>query len=206
MVLTCQELPSQADGSGFITLAMFNICSGRNGGLKSALRAMAKTEVGCGILTETKITGDIYTCFSLWYNVFALNTNSVRQGGIAFFWRDNNFYEIKETKFWGPNVLSFELVTSATCFYVVGAYILPLDPGTALSHVELAWKKCPAGCKCILLGNLNANVLTPHDECQDTITEMVDSMDLLIILDQFQQRQQHRSRGSSWTWGMRRGG
>ena len=55
MMLTSQEPPSRADGSGFITLAMFNVHSGRNGGLESALRAMAATEVDCGVLTKTKI-------------------------------------------------------------------------------------------------------------------------------------------------------
>jgi hypothetical protein len=61
MVLTCQEPYSQADGSGFITLATFNVCSGCNGGLESALRVMAATEVDCGVHTETKITSDTYT-------------------------------------------------------------------------------------------------------------------------------------------------
>jgi hypothetical protein len=61
MMLTGQEPPSRADGSGFFTHATFNVRSGRNGGLESALRAMAATGVDCGVFKETKITDDIYT-------------------------------------------------------------------------------------------------------------------------------------------------
>ncbi len=64
MMLTGQEPPSQADGSKFFTLATFNVCSGRNGGPESALRAMAATGVDYGVFMETKITDDIYTQFS----------------------------------------------------------------------------------------------------------------------------------------------
>ena len=184
MVLTSQEPPSQADGSGFITLATFNVRSGLNGSLESALRAMAATGVDCGVFTETKIMDNIYTQYSSGYNVFASNAVSAWQGGIALFWRDNDLYEIEESKIRGPNVLSFELVTGKMRFYVVGAYLPPSDPGTALMHVEQAWKECPNGCKPILLGDLNANILFPLDERQDVIAEMCDSMAFLSMVDQ----------------------
>jgi hypothetical protein len=207
MMLTGQEPPSQADdGSGFFTLATFNVLSGRNGGLESALRAMAAAGVDCGVFMKTKITDDIYTQFSSGYNVFASNSLSVRQGGIALFWRDNDLYEIEESKIHGPNVLSFKLVTGKTRFYIVGAYLPPSDPGTTLMHVKQAWKECPNGCKPILLGDPNANILFPCDKRQDAITEMCDSMALSSMSDQFRQRHWHGSRGARWTWHMRRGG
>jgi hypothetical protein len=103
-------------------------------------------------------------------------------------------------------MLSFELVTGKTRFYVVGSHLRPSDPGTALLHVKQAWKECPNGCKPILLGNLNANILFPRDERQDAIVEMCDSMTLVIMANQFQQRHQHGSWGARWTWQMRRGG
>ncbi len=151
---------------------------------------------------------EIYTQFSLGDNVFTSNSVSVRQGGIAFFWRDNDLYEIKESKIRGPNVLSFDLLTGKKRFYVVGAYLPPSDPGTTLLHVKQAWKECPNGCKPILLGNLNANtnILFPRDERQDVIAEMCDSMTLVSMADQFRQCYWHGSRGTRWTWQMRRGG
>ena len=82
-------------------------------------------------------------------------------------------------------MLSFELVMGKTRFYVVGAYLPPSDPGTELMHVEKAWKECPNGCKPILLGNLNANILFLCDEGQDAIADMCDSMALLSMSDQF---------------------
>jgi hypothetical protein len=145
MILTGQELPSQADGSGFFTLATLNVCSGRNGGLESALWAMATTGVDCVVFTETKITDVIYTRFSLGYNIFASNAVSIRQGGIALFWRDNDLYEIEESKIHGPNVLSFELVTGKTRFYIVGAYLPSSDPSTTLKHVKQAGRSAPMG-------------------------------------------------------------
>jgi hypothetical protein len=146
---------------------------------------MAATGVDCGVFTETKITDDIYTHFSLGYNVFASNAVSVWQGGIALFWRDNDLYEIEESKICGPNMLSFELVTGKTRFYIMGAYLPPSDPGTTLMHAKQAWKECPNGCKPILLGNLNTNILFPRDERHDAIAEMRNSMALLSMADQF---------------------
>jgi hypothetical protein len=103
-------------------------------------------------------------------------------------------------------MLGFELVTGKTLFYDVGAYLPPSDPGTALMHVEQAWKECPNGCEPILLGNLNVNILFPHDERQDAVAELCNSMALLSMADQFGQRHWHRSWVAHWTWQMRRGG
>jgi hypothetical protein len=82
MVLTGQELPSRADGSEFITLATFYICSGRNGGLESALWVMTATGVDCGVLAETKITYNIYTQFLLVYNVFSQTPSASGREGL----------------------------------------------------------------------------------------------------------------------------
>jgi hypothetical protein len=166
---------------------------------------MAAVEVECGVLTETKITNDIHTQFSSGYTVFALNTAGVWQGRIAFFWRDNDLYEIKESKFCVPNVLSFELVTGKACFYVMGAYLPPLDPSTVLMNIEQAWKECLNGCKPILLGNLNINILISHDKRQDVVTDMCNSVESSSMANQFQQRYQHGSWGSGLTWQMKRG-
>ena len=59
MVTTAAEPPSQAEGSGSFTVALYNIQSGRNGGLESALRAMKLMGVDCGVLLETKLTKQV---------------------------------------------------------------------------------------------------------------------------------------------------
>ena len=112
----------------------------------------------------------------------------------------------RSLKICGPNVISFELITGKTYVYVLGAYLPPSDPGTALLHVKQAWKECPKGCKPILLSNLNANVLIPRDKRQDAIAAMCDSMALVSMANQFWQCHWHGSRGTRWTWQMRREG
>jgi hypothetical protein len=63
----------------------------------------------------------------------------------------------------GLNVLSFQLVTGAARYYIVGCYIPPNDL-TTLTHIKQAWTACPKGCLPIVLGDLNANFAALRDE------------------------------------------
>ncbi len=103
----------------------------------------------------------------------------------------------------GPNVLSFQLVSGAVRWYIVGCYIPPNDL-TTLTHVKQAWQACPWGCLPILLGNLNVNLAAPHDKRGETIAEQVDAMALTDMSAHFRQRSGKQSNGR-WTWRMRRG-
>jgi hypothetical protein len=125
MTRTCS--PSLPDGSGSVAIASFNIQSGRNGGLEAALRAMDQLGVDIGFLVETKLTGGIYTRHLSGYDVLALTATLSSSGGIALFWRGNISYEVKETRIWGPNVISLHLMMGSTRFFVVGCYIPPSD-------------------------------------------------------------------------------
>jgi hypothetical protein len=125
--------------------------------------AMAAMDVNFGILAETKITGGIYTRFSSGYNVFASNAVSVRQGGVALFWKPNKLYEIKGWQVRGPNVITFVVVTGVERYYAVGCYILPNNL-MMLTHVEGAWNNYPKGRIPILLGDLNINLVSPQNE------------------------------------------
>jgi len=55
-----QDAPSQADGSGIMDVATWNICSGNNLGYQSALWAM---KVYICLLTEAKLTDGIHAKF-----------------------------------------------------------------------------------------------------------------------------------------------
>ncbi len=81
--------------------------------------------VDIGIFQETKITGRIYTRSPSGYSVIASDAASAHQGGIAFFWRPNKSYEVKDWRVRGPNVLSFVIVTGGERFYAMGCYIPP---------------------------------------------------------------------------------
>ncbi len=103
----------------------------------------------------------------------------------------------------GPNVLSFQLVSGATRWYIVGCYIPP-NYLTTITHVEQAWQACPRGCLPILLGNLNVNLAPPRDEHNKTIAKQVDAMALVDMSSHFCQCCRRNS-GGRWTWRMRRG-
>jgi hypothetical protein len=152
--------PSRADVSGSIAVATYNIRSGRNGGLVSALRAMEGMGVDLGILLETKVTDGIYTQKLSGYLVAALNAPSAHRGGIALFLRPNKSYVVKDWQIWGPNMLTFVLVMGSTRFFAVGCYIPPNNLST-LAMIEQAWNECPCGHTPILLGDLNINLCSP---------------------------------------------
>jgi hypothetical protein len=139
------EPPPQAGGSGLFTVASYNIQSGCNGGLESALQAMKQMEVDCGVLLETKLTKGVYMHWSSGYNVRSTHAPSKWQGGISLFWRTSETHEIEEVELHGPNVLSFQLVSGATRWYIMGCYIPPTNL-TTLTHVKQAWLACPKGC------------------------------------------------------------
>ena len=87
-------------------------------------------DVSIGILQETKLTKGIYTRLYGKYSVIATDANSVFCGGVAFFWRDNNLFEVEEVTKHGPNVITFWLVTGRDQFSIMGSYIPPSDLDT----------------------------------------------------------------------------
>jgi hypothetical protein len=165
---------------------------------------MDQMGVDIGFLLETKLTGGIYTRYSSGYSVLASSATSVRQGGIALFWRGNNSYEVEETQIWGANIISLQLKMDNAQFFVVGCYIPPSDLET-LTDVKQAWQACPAGARPLLVGDLNFNFCAPCTERKERIAKQVDAMDLVNISRHFCQRTGRRLRGW-WTWWMRREG
>ena len=78
------DAPSQMDGSGtLVDVATWNICSGRNGGLESALQAMKVMALDICILTEVKLTASIYAKVSSGYSTVTTNAASKLQGGFV---------------------------------------------------------------------------------------------------------------------------
>jgi len=149
--------------------------------------------VDCGVLLETKLTKGVYTCWSSGYNVRSTHAPRKWQGGISLFWRTSGTYEIEVVEICGPNVLSFQLVSGAARWYIIGCYIPPND-STTLTHIDEAWRACPKGWFPILLGDLNVNLAA----------DQVDAMVLIDMSTHFPQWRGRRSRGR-WTWRMRRG-
>jgi hypothetical protein len=205
MAETASCPPSQADGSGSIAVATYNIRNGRNGGLESALRAMEAMEVDIGVFLESKVTGRIYTRCSSRYSIVASNAPSAHQGGIALFWRPNKSYEVEDWQIRGPNVLSFTIVMVSQHFFAVGCYIPPNDLST-LQHIVQAWNKCPRGhIPILLVGDLNFNLHAQRDNRDEQIAEAVEDVMRLTNLSKHFLQRSHRLMRGRWTWRMRRG-
>ena len=110
-----------------IKLGTYNIRNGRNGGLEAALRGVEQANLDMGILQETKITNGVYTRAPARYCVVATDAPSRHRGGIAMFYREGEGFAVEEVRQYGPNVLSFEVVSGRRRWYIVGCYIAPDD-------------------------------------------------------------------------------
>jgi hypothetical protein len=108
-----------------IRFGTFNVQSGRNGRLETALWAMGQMGIDWGLLTEVKLTNGVHTRFSSDYHVVATEAPSASQGGVALFFRDSDAFQIERVRRHGPNVISFELVIAGRRQPVVGGYIPP---------------------------------------------------------------------------------
>jgi hypothetical protein len=100
-------------------------------------------------------------------------------------------------------MLSFQLISGAMRYYIMGCYIPPNNQ-TTLMHVKQAWMACPKGCLPIVLGNMNVNLATPRDEQDETIAKQVDTMNLVNMSSRFRQCRGRNFYGQ-WTWWIRRG-
>ena len=185
-----------------VSIATWNIRSGRNGGLEAACRSLASQSVDLAVLQETKLTGGIYTRRSSDYNIVASEASSDRQGGVALCWKESRLFEVEETKFFGPNVVAFRLLTGRSGFYVVGCYIPPSDLLT-LQQIESAWDQCPNKFIPVLMGDLNVDLEDLSSERDIQVAEWCDAQDITCISRHFRQRRRRRSRGR-WTWRQRR--
>ena len=113
-----------------IKFGTYNIWNGRTGGLEAALRGMEQANLDMGILQEKKITDGVYTRASSGYRVVATDAPSRHSGGIAMFYREGAGFAVEEVRPYGPNVLSFEVVSGRRRWYIIGCYLAPDDAQT----------------------------------------------------------------------------
>jgi hypothetical protein len=187
---------SQTQGGNRITLATYNIRSGRNGRLETALRAMDQMKVDLGILTEAKLTDGIYTRCSSGYSVVATSARVHNQGGVALFYKNSPDWQIESVRYHGPNVISFQLVAASRRWGVVGAYIPPADLKT-VEYITQAFEALPRAIPPILLGDLNVDLDNPRDDRGQAIATEVAGLGLEDLLLHFRQRRGFRH-GKTW--------
>ena len=76
----------------------YNIRNRMNGGLESALRGMAKSNIDLGVFQETKCTNGIYTRELAGYRVIATEAPSRHRGGVALFYRPLSLFAVEEVR------------------------------------------------------------------------------------------------------------
>eukprot|EP00957_Ditylum_brightwellii_P145561 11083161-Ditylum_brightwellii.AAC.1 len=135
----------------------------------------------------------------------ASNAPSAHQGGIALCWKVNKAYEVKEVKFLGPHVLSFQLRMGLDQYFVMGCYIPP-DDLAALEHVKKVWEEWLKGCKPLLLGDLNIDLEYPRDKRDGIIAKQCNSMDLHCMSRQFHGHHRNIHMRGQWSWRQKRMG
>jgi hypothetical protein len=89
-----------------LRLITYNIMSAGSNNLNMVLRAMDVMHVALGILTETKLTHDMYTKDCCDYSVVSTKAVSPHhQGGVALFFRSvSNQFAVEGIQTHGPNV------------------------------------------------------------------------------------------------------
>ena len=108
-----------------IKFGTYNIRNGRNGGLDTSLRGMEQENLDMGIMQETNITDGVYNRASAGYRVVATDAPSPHSGGIAMFYREGSGFAVEEVRPYGPNVISFEVVTGRRQWYIIRCYLAP---------------------------------------------------------------------------------
>ena len=140
-----------------IKFGTYNIRNGRSGGLEAALRAMEQANIDMGFMQETKITDGVYTRASAGYRVIATDAPSQHRGRIAMFYREGVGFAVEEVRQYGPNVLSFEVVSGRRRWYIVGCYIAPDDAQT-IERVVMSMGDQPKGTALVVAGDLNTDL------------------------------------------------
>ena len=140
-----------------IKFGTYNIRNGRNGGLEAALRGMAQANIDLGVFQDTKCTNGVYTRALARYHVVATDTLRRHCGGVALFYREEADFAVEEVRTYGPNVISFEVVTGQRRWYIIGCYIAPDDDWT-IEWIVTALGDQPQGTALIVTGYFNKDL------------------------------------------------
>ena len=125
--------------------------------MEAALRVMDQANMDLGVLQETKFTDGVYTCASAGYRVVATDAPRRHRGGIALFYKEGADFAVEEVRPYGPNAMSFEVVTGRRRWYIIGCYLAP-DNARTIEQVVTALGEQPQGTALIVGGDLNTDL------------------------------------------------
>ena len=118
---------------------------------------MDQANIDLGFFQETKCTDGIYTCESAGYRVVAIDAPSQHRSGVALFYRPSSLFVVEAIRYYGPNLLSFEVATGGRRWYIIGCYIAPDDART-IERVVTALGDQPRGTALLVAGDFNTDL------------------------------------------------
>ena len=88
--------------------------------MEAALSALRQGNIGIRVLQDTKLTWGIHTRYSSSYKVWAVEAEKRHRGGITIVWREELVWQVEGAKNFGPNVVSFTIMSRRRQWYVFG--------------------------------------------------------------------------------------
>ncbi len=162
-------------------MAMWNIVNGRGGEIETGGRWIGTNGDRCGSTDGDKIVSDRYPKMAAGYTIMSSKAASCTQGGVALTWRENNLsFEVELVMFYGPNMPTFQLKMGDKQIYVMGSYIPP-NCARGVEDICRAMKACSAGCKLLIMGDLNSNAKFPRDKREEVIVNLLDKLFLVDL-------------------------
>jgi hypothetical protein len=199
--------PSSQEGCGTIWIVTWNIVDRRGGRITQAAARMAQMGMGEAVLTVTNIVDNWYPKSTTKYTLMCSKVARCTQGGVALMWKEDKLkFEVELVLLSnGLNILTFQLITGDKGFYIVGAYIPP-NYTRGVEDLRRVVEECPAGCKLLVIGDLNINVGFPQDEQEEVIVDLLDKTNLVNTSRGYWLRTPCRTNTKArWTWSQKRG-
>jgi hypothetical protein len=131
--------------------------------------------IGVTVLMETKVIDNRYPKTAAGYTIMCSKAASCAQGRVVLVWKEDDLkFKVELVLIHGLNTLTFQLATGDEQFHVVGTYIPP-HCTRGVEDLQQVAEACPAGCKLLVMGDLNVNVEFPCDKREEVIVDLLDT-------------------------------
>ena len=174
-------------------LATLNIMDGRRNRLNAAIRCMEQANIDVGLLTETKLSTDMYTKSAMGYTVSATKAVGM-SGGVALVHRQGKGWGLESIRSFGPNVIRATLVSGQRRWYIIGGYVSPNEQdGSTLACIQQAWESCRnRRWPVITLGDFNVDLGNPQGTNQNGLERRLETAALMDTMGMTSMRDFYR--------------
>ena len=177
-------------------IGTLNIIDGRGSRIQMVCNTLHRCKLDIAVLTETKLNG-IHAVKSHGHDTQATKCQNQHQGGVALVSRRCKGWHLEGTKTFGPNVIKSTLVHDRRRSTIIGAHIPPSERDlSTLAYADEALKNESAS-KCILLGDLNANLHKPKDQRTHKIVEGILTHNFIDLSKKFISK---KTKPFCWSW------